>query len=527
MKKIVWIALLFPLLMACNHEAAPEEQPSSRTPEGELYHDMIQLGEKLDDPYTVANMQKALARVYPTKAERAPLTATDYYVRFLPQDDDQLQQLKEEGLYLMDHPMDYSILREGDYYQDPEVGENDITWQYAVVPVDFAFPDGIRYEVLDECFLAEHQAASKADDGVDWNLVEQEAYRLTGNGELLESLTKGSSSATPEGRITVEDPNYCDGKPIGVSGIMVACNIFVRISTAYTDRDGYYKMKSSFSGTPRYRVVCKNEKGFNIGFNFILVPASVFTLGKAGPEGVDFHVTQEECPIFFRRCVVNNAAYDYYSRCNRDDLDVTPPPVDLRFWILDGLKVSSATMLHHGAFLEDSILKDYLGIYMSLVEMFLPDITIGPKEQDYAGIYASVIHELAHASHYAKVRNDYWAPYIRYVLQCFVLEGWSLYGSGTKDGAGYCEVSEMWAYFMEAALRKERYGGTITSYGNEFVWFYPDIFTYLYERGLSYGQLFKALTEEVTGIDDLKESLLELYPHMDDAIEQTFAHFDK
>ena len=57
MKKIIWIALLFPLLMACNHEAAPEEQPSSRTPEGELYHDMIQLGVKLDDPYSVANMQ--------------------------------------------------------------------------------------------------------------------------------------------------------------------------------------------------------------------------------------------------------------------------------------------------------------------------------------------------------------------------------------------------------------------------------------------------------------------------------------
>ena len=527
MKKFVWIALLFPLLMACNHEAAPEEQPSNRTPEGELYHDMIQLGEKLDDPYTVANMQKALASVYPTKADRAPLSATDYYVRFLPQDDDQLQRLKEDGLYLMDHPMDYSILREGDYYQDPEVGENDITWQYAVVPVDFAFPDGIRYELLDECFLSEHQAASKADDGVDWNLVEQEAFRLTGNEDLLETLTKGSTSATPEGRITVEDPGYCDGKPIGVSGIMVACNIFVRIGIAYTDRDGYYKMKTSFSGTPRYRVVCKNEKGFNIGFNFILVPASVFTLGKAGPEGVDFHVTQEECPIFFRRCAVNNAAYDYYSRCTRDDLDIAPPPADLRFWILDGLKCSSASMLHHGAFLEDSILKDYLGIYMSLVELFLPDITIGAKEQDYEGIYGSVIHELAHASHYAKVGNNYWAPYIKYVLQCFVLEGWSMYGSGTKDGAGYCEVSEMWSYFMEASLRKERYGGTITSYGNSFVWFYPDIFTYLYERGLSYGQLFKALTEEVAGVDDLKESLLELYPHMDDAIEQTFAYFDK
>lgn len=524
MRKLAFILMLLPLLFSCRQEDRTDLQPV-RTPEGELYHDMIQLGEKLDDPYSVANMQEALSKVYPTKAERVNLEATDYYVRFLPKDDAQLELLKEKGLYLMDHPMDYSILREGDYYQDPDVESGEITWQYGVVPVDFAFPDGIRYEKLDDCFIAENLPDSKAVEGVDWDAVERESFRLTGNGDMLEMLTKGGSNI-PQGRISIEDPDFCEGKPIGVSGIQVACNIFVKVATAYTDVDGYYQMSRSFSGKPRYRVVCKNEKGFNIGFNFIVVPASVFTLGKAGPEGVDYHVTQSKDPIFFRRCVVNNAAYDYISRCRRDDLDITPPPADLRFWIFDDLSASSACMLHHGAFLETSLLKDYLGVYTKLVEVFLPDITIGTKAMGYADIYKAVTHELSHASHYVKVGNDYWDPYIKYVIQSFVLEGGTAYGSGTKDGFGYCEVSEMWAYFMQESLHKDRYGGAIASFGYEF-WFQPDIFTYLYERGLSRAQLFRSLKKDVAGIDELRESLVELYPQMEEVIEMTFENYGK
>ena len=526
MRKRILCLLLLPLLFSCRETLSPEPaSPSFHSPEDALYHDMIQLGDKLDDPYTVANMQDAFTKVYPTKASRTALSATDYYVRFLPQDDAQLQQLKEKDLYLMDHPMDYSILREGDYYQDPDIPSDAITWQYTVVPVDFDFPEGIRYEILDDCFLAEHLPESKAVDGVDWDAVEREAYCLSGNEALLELPTKGSS-AIPQGRITVEDADYCDGKPIGVSGVQMACNIFVKIATTYTDRDGYYKMGKSFSGKPRYRVVFKNEKGFNIGFNFIVIPASVFTLGKGGPEGLDYHVTPSKDPEMFLRCAVNNAAYEYFTRCTKEDLDVTPPPADLRFWIFKGLTSSSACMLHHGALLEKSLLKKYLGAYLSLVELFLPDITIGTRELDYSDIYKAVVHELSHASHYAKVGNDFWTSYIKYVIQSFVLEGGQAYGSGTKDGAGYCEVGEMWGYFMQESLYKERYGGAMYNYGNEF-WFKPDIFTYLYERGLSRGQLFRALKADVTGIDDLRESLVELYPRMEDVIDQTFTYFDK
>lgn len=524
MKKLLIIPFFLLLAAACEKSGLGPDP--SRQPEGEIYHDMIQLGEKLEDPYTVANMQEALTKVYPTKAGRVEISATDYYVRFLPKDDDQLKALQSQGLYLMDHPMDYSIRREGDYYQDPSVGENAITWQYAVVPTDFAFPQGVKHEILDECFLSDHLPESKAVDGVDWERVEEEAFRLTGNEDLWQpsALTKGGSGR-PEGRITIVDPKFNGGTPIGVSGVMVACNIFVKIGTTYTDRDGYYKMGKSFSGSPRYRLVFKNEKGFNIGLNLILIPASVSTLGKGSPEGIDYLVNEDDGALF-RRCVVNNAAYDYYTRCTRDDLDILPPPGDLRIWILNGLRCSTATMLHHGAYLEDSVLKDYLGFYLSLVELFLPDITIGSKEKDYSEIYKEAMHELAHASHYAKVGNSFWAPYLKYTVLSLLLEGGQLYGSGGKEDAGYCEIGEMWAFFMQESLYKDHYGGTITAFGNKY-WFQPDIFTYLYERGMSRSQIFRCLTSEVTAVDDLKEELIGQYSSQEKVIEQAFRYFGK
>lgn len=522
MRKVVLLPLLL-LPLSCHQEDIPGR--ASRTPDGEVYHEMIQLGEKLEDPYTVANMQEALTKAYPSKAGRVQIEATDLYVRFLPEDDAQLSMLKGLGLYLLDHPMDYSIKREGDYYQDPSVGEEAITWQYAVVPKNFSFPEGVRYELLDECFLAENLPATKAVEGVDWSLVEREAFRLTGNEELLETLTKAGSSG-PEGRITIEDPDFGGGKPFGVAGVMVAANVFVKIATAYTDRDGYYQMGKSFSGRPRYRLVFKNEKGFNIGLNLIIIPASVSTLGKGSPEGMDCHVTASGDAALFRRCAVNNAAYDYYSRCRREELDVTPPPDDLRIWIFPHLSCSSANMLHHGAFLQNDLLSEYLGNWLWLVELLLPDITIGTKEEDYAGIYRAVVHELSHASHYAKVGNSFWNPYIKYVIKSFLLEGGNPYGSGTKDGAGYCEVGEMWAYFMQETLFKERYGGTVATFGNAY-WFHPDILVYLYERGLSRGQIFRSLTPEVTTAEEMRDKLLELYPALDAAISNTFDNFGK
>ena len=82
----------------------------------------------------------------------------------------------------------------------------------------------------------------------------------------------------------------------------------------------------------------------------------------------------------------------------------------------------------------------------------------------------------------------------------------------------------MWAYYVESMMHKERYGGQIPAYGTSF-WFYPQIFRYLEDRGLTRAQLLAALQGDVTDKQKLREKLVELYPDRRIMIEQVFNRY--
>ena len=492
-----------------------------------IQHGMIVLGEQLEDPYSVENMTKALAAVYPTKADRVVLPATHLYVRFLPEGDEQFRTLEQMGLQLLDHPMDYQILREGDYYHDPEVDEERITWQYAVVEKGFTFPSGIRHELLDQCYIPGEQPASKAD-GVDWAAVEREAFRLTGNADLLpeDAGTKADpgTSGTPKGRITIVDSTR--GVTEGVKGVRVSCNCFVKVATAYTDENGCYEMDKSFTTNPRYRLVFKNSAGFSLGFNLLLTPGSVSTLGKHGVEGLEYEVTEESDRMLFLRCAVNNAGYDYYRWCKEETPQVKTPPSNLRIWLFSGMTGSCAVMMHQGVLVEGGKLTEWLGEYASLIKIFLPDITLGLKNhQRYSEVYSLAIHELAHSSHFMLAGKDYWDKYARFILTSFVTSGFVAYGVGTEEDHGYCEVGEMWAYFLETVLYRGRYGDTGRNRGLNY-WFHPQVFLYLDERGLPARKIFQVLDGEVTDRTQLKKKLSSFYPEYKTDINHAFTRYN-
>ena len=490
----------------------------------ELKHEMIVLGDRLENPYTTENMTKAFKSLYPTKADRVDIKSTDLYVRFLPADEEEYDLLVDMGVEMIDHPMDYDIMVEGDWYHDPEIPEDQMTWQYAVVSPDFEFPS-IRYELIDECYISEHDSGTRADD-IDWEAVERQSYVLTGNSDRIpEPLTKASSKVVPSGRITIVDRHANGGKPFGVAGVRVSCNSFVKFDHSYTDRDGYYRMSKKFSANLRYRLIFENEKNFSIGFNLVLVPASVSTLGKSGPEGVNMTVTPDSEEKLFNRCVVNNAVYDYISRCSSVDLDISAPPVDLRIWLFPGLQASSAVMLHHGAAVRSDLIAKYLGSFAALVEFFLPDVTIGLDGKDeYREIYSTTCHELAHTSHFNKVGTKYWNGYILDIIESYIRSGGNTYGDGTTMNHGLVEVGEMWAYYLESLVFKDRYGGAFPSFGTSF-WFYPQIFRSLDERGFSCSDIFSVLDPEVTSKTALKTTLIDRFPSKRTVIEQVFSRY--
>ena len=523
MRGKIRLMLMALVLMSCSGNGIDPDNGLDYQYGRNLSHEKIVLGARLENPYKTENITKALQALYPTKADRVEVRTTDLYVRFLPKTEEQMAVLEGLQLKMTDHPLDYEILEEGDWYHDPEVPDDRMTWQYAVVPYDFTFPD-MEYEIIDECHISENDPGTRSEDGIDWEAVERQAYVMTGNSDRLMPDTK-AEKVYPSGRITILDEKADGGKPVGVRGVRISCNSFVKFAHAYTDEDGYYKMPKKFSAKLRYRLVFKNEKGFSIGFNMILVPASTSTLGKASPDGVNITVTKESESKLFKRCAVNNAAYDYYSRCSTEDLGLSLPPKDLRIWLFHKLQSSSSLMMHHGAVLDMSVVSSFLGDFAPLIQIFLPDLTIGMKgRDDYASIYSEVCHELAHASHFSNVGTDYWNRYILYVLGSYVSSGGMTYGDGSGVNSGYCEVGEMWAYYLSSKMWHDRYGGDYPSFGTSF-WFYPQILRYVEEKGVECREIFSLLMSGVASADALKRALISSFPDQADAIELIFNRY--
>ena len=525
MKKFIVLFFLALAGISCSKDGLFSWGGQNRGEE-EFSHDMIVLGEQLQDPYSVQNMTKALELVAPAGAGRTTLDPTDFYVRFLPSGEEQMQALTDAGLELLDHPLDYRIVKDGDWYHDPSVPEGDITWQYAVVPVGFEFPKGIRYERLDDCYIAEHDPATKAD-GIDWDAVEMEAFRLTGNMDLVSPATKDdeeANSGTPHGRIAIIDPEF-DEEPIGVKGVKVSCNVFVKISSCYTDEEGYYKMNRQFNSKVRYRLVFKNVKGFCQGLNLILIPASMSTLGKQSPAGYSLVIDENSDRRLFMRCVVNNAGYDYFAAASANSIPC--PPKDFRIWNLGFWDGEMPLFLHHGTIIETyDPISSAVGEYAPLIKILPPDVVLGQKvSQSYSEIYANALHAFAHGGHFSLAGKDWWGNYAEYMLKSLISSSeHNAHGSRGDDDYNYCEISEVFAYYCQSALYRMHYKESSAMFGTQY-WFTPQLLMYMDERGLGLDKITALFTADVTDIETLHNKLLSYYPAFKAVINEAFVRY--
>ena len=517
-------------LTACSESAKfPWDRPDSDG-SNQLSHDMIVLGEHLQDPYSVENMTKAYYALYPaTKAERNPVKTTDFYVRFLPKDDEQMQILIDKGVQLIDHPLDYRIVREGDWYHDPALPEDGFTWMYGVVPIDFEFPLNVRFERLEDCYLAEHDPATKSD-GIDWLAVEREAYRLTGNASMLMPATKGSDGMFyPEGYITIMDPDHSD-EPVGVKGVRVCCNSFVKIATAYTDENGYYKMSRSYSSDLRYRLMFKNVKGFSQGINNLLLAASVSTLGTHPAEGCNVTIDNYSDYYQFIRCVVNNAGYDYCKACEKSAGSIPPLPKDLRIWDLPLMDGSFNVMMHHGVLLETfEPLHAVLGEFVIIARLAQADAYLGLEGcGSYNDAYERGMLIFAQAGHFSRVGRDWWYEYVLSALGSKVFETFAQLLGDVSEGVDVgtqAEVVNAYSNYCRTVMYRRNYPGSqaVFESGDSGA---AQMLMYLDERGLGLESLAPLFSTDVVDMDILQQKMLSYYPQYKTAIIEAFAKYN-
>jgi hypothetical protein len=118
----------------------------------------IILGAKKANPYSVKNMTAAWNSLYPDY-KREKLAASHRYVRFKPANLSQAKILSDErDLILNTFPLDYEIVSEGGFYDDPNIPNNEFPWLYTVVKADYQFP-AVPYEILENLVLAPVKSA--------------------------------------------------------------------------------------------------------------------------------------------------------------------------------------------------------------------------------------------------------------------------------------------------------------------------------------------------------------------------------
>jgi hypothetical protein len=175
--------------------------------------DQVILGNQLTNPYTLTNMQNAATIIY---GGTAPiLVPTHKYVRFKPANGDQFDELEDnQDLELQDYPMDYDVVQDGDYYQDPNLGTEDIGWLYAAVPINYTPPAGIQYEVLTTLHLTENALLEDMAESLASGLIY--TYFKNSNGTITITRNDNGSTITmrppnPCEVLPSDDPNYCGG----------------------------------------------------------------------------------------------------------------------------------------------------------------------------------------------------------------------------------------------------------------------------------------------------------------------------
>ena len=467
------------------------------------------LGQKRNNPYAVDNIRLAYRSLY--EINLTSLIANHLYVRFLPQDPEDVGQLLSTGLAFTDYPLDYDIVTMGDYYQDPSVANPDYTWEYAVVPYNFVFP-AVPYEILEQLALVPEDSR-----------IAEKAFQLTGNAydtpdayEVNPSLVNNRFNFTPDhgggvaqpadpgvpcqcplpdnvrkpsGCVTVFDnllPRWEAVRGVEVRTAKVRLFSYAFYRSAVTSGKGCWEINHKYHGSihvwvkfesPTSTIKVMDGPGDLWGYTW----AYGSYIGKfGGPNfnniNVEFNWTNAINTKGFRdwaAATTNNTVYDFQNYAVGNGLP--NPPGNLKILITPwGNENSGAAPMLDKSYLNSAILAAtaaelLFGVFGVLnataaiptlalgawITVAAPDVVLNlnePGNVNADDVREILYHELAHAQHFTQAGPLYWLANIEYIIANLG------YGNGTASGAGRCAIIEMWGWQNGPRITHARYG---------------------------------------------------------------------
>ncbi|PRX57422.1 hypothetical protein [Flagellimonas meridianipacifica] len=448
------------------------------------------LGKKLENPYSVTNMRRALIKLQEvspgldkkykglTFKDSTDIQTTDVYVKFWIEDDEQQKLLLADSLNLSNTPMDMEILEEGDYLPAEDTVNVESKWAYTSVPVDYKFHPEVKYEKIEDLFLPEpaHIEEEEEDEEETTTVggktkvskqflfdLEDEALRLTGNYETPEDDQYNNSPTErrkrrPQGYVKVK--NTVTGRMDPVVGVKIKTRRWFKWAKGWTNSQGYYSVNRRYRRPVRYTVVFKNTRGFKVWRSVVTISSARYRAGRRSNKGhnMNFYTNNRA----WSWATVNNATVKYLNYCTK--FGVGKPHSNLRIVALGGTGPSAAPMLRRVwgiyGFTSRSKVKNFLakanGISISLntlahmLKFIQPDLIIRAGASKGTGrVFETTFHELAHASHFKKVGSSYWIKYINYIITYGTFNsGRRPYGDGHGHNHGVCALGEAWAYHL-------------------------------------------------------------------------------
>lgn len=411
--------------------------------------DPIILGRRLDNPYSLENMRIAFRNIQPEMSdagiEEEDIVTTHYYVRFRPDNEEELQDIK--ALYsdfeLYEYPLDYEMSGRVSYH-DPEIPDSLPTYQYASIDSvswrTIPLPQNIDCEVIERLFIPDDDLnveqgmqmcatrSSSYNDALE--ALVNESMRLTGNLEEEEIPENGmmSSNSTwyPSGRITAYD-DIVDGQ-IPLEGVKVRARRWFTTHTAVTDANGEFVMSNGFKNKANYSIVWEGDM-WDIRDGYI---GQAYYNGPKKKGAWNLEIANDNYKSV-RYAAIHRAVY----RMKKGET-----------YGISRIASDENTIISYIHDYNEDAYGDYnheqgLGI--------LQDIRIFGKDSDtnfrkIHEVIATTFHELGHASHFTNRKSNYkdsdrnllesWASFVGFYLVLMEYEDLG-YFSGPFDAINY------------------------------------------------------------------------------------------
>lgn len=357
------------------------------------------------------------------------MSATHYYIKFLPKDEKDLALLKvDSNLVVYPFPLHTNSNQYGGNYRDPAVPAGVPTYQYASVPVSYVLPN-VPFVKLADLYLPDERSNAKP---VTIKGADNSSYSVSGRALVGESLCDeepvtddmldipydecdgnygggGPSTGTgappgewrPSGRITMTDDVL---GLIGVEGIKVRARRWFTTYTGLTDANGDYHVDGTYTRPANYWL---DFERYDYAIVDVVHDA---TYEVSGPKqqaawNVNFTGFERFCATIFR------AAFHYYHK----DIQGLHRPPQNSLW---------AAKLHirpsPGATSSSTGRMDFISWHLG--ELILIEGLLASSTETYS----TTIHELAHAAHWdnsnlslnlsAKSARESWAQGVEWAL---------------------------------------------------------------------------------------------------------------